>query len=52
MRAMVRAMCGTKTDGEKEDIGQNGDVAIEGNMVQMAKENRGRWYGHACVEEE
>ena len=28
-----------KTDGEKEDRGPNGDVRIEGKVVQMAKAN-------------
>ena len=35
-----------KTDGEKEDRGLNGDVGIEGVVVQMAKVNGVRWYGH------
>ena len=35
-----------KTDGEKEDRGPNRDVGIEGNVVQMAKVNGVRPYGH------
>ena len=34
-----------KTDGEKEDREPNGDVGIEGTVVQMAKTNGVRWYG-------
>ena len=37
---MVRAICDGKTDGEKEDRGPNGDVAIEGNSVSDGK---GEW---------
>ena len=38
----------SKTDGEEEDRGPNGDVRIEGNsvVVQMAKANGVRWYGY------
>ena len=37
-----------KTDGEKEDRGPDGDVGIEEKktVVQMAKANGVRWYGH------
>ena len=49
-RVMVRAMCGAKTDGEKEDRGPNGDVGIEKNSDSDGK---GEWSEmvRACVEE-
>ena len=47
---MGRAMCGAKTDGEKEDRGPNGDVGIEKNSDSDGK---GEWSEmvRACVEE-
>ena len=35
-----------KTDIEKEDRGPNGDVGLKETVVQMAKANGVRWYGH------
>ena len=35
-----------ETDGKKEDRGPNGDVQLEETVVQMAKANGVRWYGH------
>ena len=35
-----------KTDEEKEDRGTNGRVEMKETLVQMAKANGVRWYGH------
>ena len=35
-----------KTDGEKEDRGPNGDLGLKETVVQMAKANGVRLYGH------
>ena len=47
-RSMVRAMCGAKTDGQKEDRGPDGDVGIEGNS---GSDGKGKWSEmvQACV---
>ena len=41
-----------KTDKEKEDRGPNGDVGIKETVVQMAKVNGVRWYGHVLRRED
>ena len=35
-----------KTDGEKEDRGPNGMLGLKETVVQMAKANGVKWYGH------
>ena len=45
-RAMVRAMCGAKLEKKKtEDLMQM--LGLKKTVVQMAKANGVRWYGHA-----
>ena len=41
-----------KTDEEKEDRGPNGDVGIKETVVQMAKVNGVRWFGHVLRRED
>ena len=50
-RAMERAMCGAKTDGEKENRGPDENVRIEGNS---GSDGKGEWREmvRAFVEEE
>ena len=41
-----------KTDGEKENRGSNGDLGLKETVVQMARANGVRRYGHVLRRDE
>ena len=45
-RAMVRAMCGVKLMDKKRTVDLMEMLGLEESVVQMAKANAVRWYGH------
>ena len=45
-RAMVRAMCGAKLMEKKRTEDLMEMLGLKETMVQMAKVNEVRWYGH------
>ena len=45
-RAMVRAMCGAKWMEKKRTEDLMETLGLKETVVQMAKENGVRWYGH------
>ena len=45
-RAMVRAMCGAKLMEKKRTEGLMEMLGLKETVVQMAKANGVRWYGH------